>query len=918
METTGSGGHLVGRERELAVLAEHLASDAASNAKPTGLVLLGEPGIGKTSLWEAGVAHARQRDVRVLAARPGDADAGLSFTGLADLLDGVRSEEVAELPAPQRHALEVALLRAEPGGAPVERRAVSAAFLNALRLLGARRRLLVAIDDVPSLDAPSVEAVAFAARRLRDAQVSFLLSRRRGSRSPVERALDPPGPMRLELGPLSLGAVRAMLSQRLGLTLPRRALLRLVETVQGNPLYALELGRTLVERGGLETGVELPVPDVVDDLFAERLLGSPAEARRVLLAVALSGGLRPSEISALADASAVEDAVASGLLVLDDERVRPSHPLLAAAARRHSSARERRLVHRALAQVARDEVLRARHLALAARTADPDLADSVSSAAAAAVARGAMEEAIELAEHALRLTPREDPRHPERLLALAEYLEIAGEPARVVELLGERVDHLLAGRMRARACLLLGEAAPDHETHQDLLSHALAESEGEPDLRAIALATRVILSTCDRVARLPEAQAWADEALAEARSAGRTHERRALHALAWVRILRGLPVDDLVHGAPSMLDRGYLYETSIDRPAAVRLAFRGQVEEARAAFVRLQALADERGEGRFEAVLHLQRCEIELRAGDCHAAAALLDEWNERTAMEDMGFERARIEALLAAVRGLDEDAARWAADAIARSGLGESGWDGLEALRARGIAALLGREPGRAVENLGAVWEHTRREGVEDPGAFPVAPDLVEGLVELERLDEAAAVTARLGELAEAQDHPWGLATAGRCDALIRLASPAPDDAAAADLEAAAVSYAALGLRFDQARSLLALGRALRRRKRWAAARRALEESAELFQANGSTGWAKQARAETHRVGARRPGRKGDLTPAEERAVALAARGLSNKEIARALFVSVHTVEVHLSHAYAKLGVRSRAQLVRALAEPG
>lgn len=279
--------------------------------------------------------------------------------------------------------------------------------------------------------------------------------------------------------------------------------------------------------------------------------------------------------------------------------------------------------------------------------------------------------------------------------------------------------------------------------------------------------------------------------------------------------------------------------------------------------------------------------------------------------MEDMGFQRARVEALLAAVRGSDEDVARSPVDAIADSGVGGSGWDGLEAVRARGVGALFARDPGRAVESLGAVWEHTLREGVEDPGAFPAGPELVEALVELERHDEARAVTARLTELAEVQGHPWGLATARRCDAVIRLAPSARDDAAAADLAEAAAAYAALGLRFDQARSLLALGRAYRRSKRWAAARRALEEAATLFEGDGSTGW-----AETHRLGARRPGPKDDLTPAEERAVALAARGLSNKEIARTLFVSVHTVEVHLSHAYAKLGVRSRAQLVRALAE--
>jgi DNA-binding CsgD family transcriptional regulator len=124
------------------------------------------------------------------------------------------------------------------------------------------------------------------------------------------------------------------------------------------------------------------------------------------------------------------------------------------------------------------------------------------------------------------------------------------------------------------------------------------------------------------------------------------------------------------------------------------------------------------------------------------------------------------------------------------------------------------------------------------------------------------------------------------------------------------------LGLRFDAARSRLVLGRTQRRFKQWGAARASLERAAEAFDAIGSAGWAERARAELARVGARRPRPTGELTPTEERVVALAADGLANKEIARTLFVTVHTVEVHLSRAYAKLGVRSRSQLAGRLAE--
>jgi DNA-binding CsgD family transcriptional regulator len=203
----------------------------------------------------------------------------------------------------------------------------------------------------------------------------------------------------------------------------------------------------------------------------------------------------------------------------------------------------------------------------------------------------------------------------------------------------------------------------------------------------------------------------------------------------------------------------------------------------------------------------------------------------------------------------------------------------------------------------------------VDEPGAFPVAPDLVEALVEVRENERAKLVTDRLRRLAEETRHPWGLATATRCAGLIRLAGARYDEQAAAALLQTTDDYGRLGLRFDQARTLLSLGRAARRLKKWGAARQSLEQAVAAFDELGSAGWADDARAELSRVSARKPRAPGGLTPTEERVAVLAADGLSNKEIAAALFVTVHTVEVHLSHAYAKLGVHSRAQLARRLA---
>jgi DNA-binding NarL/FixJ family response regulator len=163
-------------------------------------------------------------------------------------------------------------------------------------------------------------------------------------------------------------------------------------------------------------------------------------------------------------------------------------------------------------------------------------------------------------------------------------------------------------------------------------------------------------------------------------------------------------------------------------------------------------------------------------------------------------------------------------------------------------------------------------------------------------------------------------MVTVRRSVALLRLATT-PDESgqeAMAALDAAADAYAELGLEFDAARTRLALGAALRRRRRWGAAREALDTAAEAFDAMASPGWAERARLELDRVGARRPAPRGELTATERRVAELAASGRANKEIARALAVSVHTVEVHLSRAYAKLGVRSRGQLAGRLGDTG
>jgi DNA-binding CsgD family transcriptional regulator len=900
---------VIGREQERAALAAFVSGAAAQRA----LVIAGEPGIGKTTLWEAGIATAREHGLRALVARPSSAEIQLSYVALGDLLYGLEAETLAGLPEPQRHALDVALLRAEPAGAPPEPRAIALALLGALRALASTGPLLVAIDDAQWLDPPSGEALAFAARRLTGAQARFLLARRDGGAAPLEAALGVGQLKRVQLAPLSLGATRLLLQERLGLTLPRRVLRRVVDAAHGNPFFALELGRALAERGVPEIGEELVIPEAVEDVVWARIERLPPAVRRLLLAVELGQDLRPPQLAAIADAGALDAALDAGVLIAERDRLRLSHPLLGAAARARSRAAERRELHVELAGAAGDEERRARHLALAAEGPDAELAAAVAAAAAHAARRGAAEDAVELAEHALRLTPPGAPERPERVLALAQRLETAGAETRIADLLGAELATLPHGPPRARAHVLLADAAVAHVDDQERhIELALAECEGASALRGGALALKSTLWSIVRAQRVPEAEAWALEGADAARGIDPDAERRALAAVAWARSLRALPIADVRERSVAASDAVVPLDRSVDAVAGVRLGWRGEVAAARTQLAALLALADERGEAWSYAALLFHLCEVALRAGDWAEAQRLLEDDEPWDAFQ--APVRERCHALLAAGRGDAATAERWAEAAIAGAERTGIAWDGLEARRARGIAALLDQRPESALADLRAVWDATEAAGIEELGAFPVAADLVEALVDVGEDGEALRVAGRLRALAERADHPWARASAQRCLALVAVAS---DDRAVAELAGAAADYERLGLGFDHARTLLSLGRATRRRRKWGAARDALERAAAAFDELGSPGWAERARGELARVGARRPRAAGELTPTEQRVAELAASGMSNKQIAHALFITVHTVEAHLSHAYAKLGVHSRGQLAGKLSAP-
>ena len=273
---------IIGREQELGTVEAFVARQ---DDRPASLLLQGEAGSGKTTLWLAGCEAARSAGARVLVARPLQAETGFAFAGIADLLNET-TELIAELPDPQERALRVALLLESAGESPADERAVGLGLLGVLQRLALAEPVIVAVDDIQWLDAPSARVLMFAAHRLDAADVGFLLALRLEERSRLvidpERAL--PGLTRIQVSPLALEDVHHLIQSRLGRILSPPTLREIHATSGGNPLFALELVRALPDDStDRRSGARLVVPKSLRDLVGARISELPDETREVLL-----------------------------------------------------------------------------------------------------------------------------------------------------------------------------------------------------------------------------------------------------------------------------------------------------------------------------------------------------------------------------------------------------------------------------------------------------------------------------------------------------------------------------------------------------------------------------------------------------------------------------------------------------------
>ena len=393
---------VVGRGAELAEIEAFLTQ----TPPPAALVLAGPAGIGKTTLWQAGVYAAREADHGVLVSRPLESDAAVSLAGLSDLLERVADEVADQLPGPQENALNAALLREGDPRAPPDPGALNAAVRGVLRAAAAVRPLLIAIDDLQWLDRPSMDALRHAMRRLDEDEVRLLVAERATPRSASPNlGLSLRRVSRVEVEPLDLEEIRELIARQLGRHLPRPVLRRIAELSGGNPFYALELCRStdsesVAQMMGFAKGEDL------QRLVGHRLSELPRDTRDALGKVAALA--RPSAAvvgKVLDDEATLDAAFRAGVLAEDGDLLRFAHPLLAAAAYEALPPHRRREAHARLAAIVDDPEERSRHLAAAAVAPDATVAAALDAGARAADGRGAPAAAAELLERAASLTP---------------------------------------------------------------------------------------------------------------------------------------------------------------------------------------------------------------------------------------------------------------------------------------------------------------------------------------------------------------------------------------------------------------------------------------------------------------------------------------------------------------------------------
>ena len=904
---------LAGRDAQGARLDQVLAD--ARTGQSAVLVLRGEPGMGKTALL--GYAAESAGGFQVARAAGVESEMELPFASLHQLcrpmLGGLR-----RLPSPQRDALGTAF-GLGPGSQP-DRFLVGLAVLSLLSDTAEERPLLCLIDDAQWLDRSSAQVLAFVARRLQAESVVLLFA----EREPGE--LDQlAGLPDLPLPGLPDDCARELLASAISGPLDDRVRDRILAEARGNPLALIELPHelTLVKlAGGFGLPGAVPLPGRIEASFRRRVQQLPGPTQRLLLVAAAEPTGEPALLWRAAGMlsippEAVGPAQADGLLELGPQ-VAFRHSLLRSAVYRAAPAEERQTAHLALAMATdadHDPDRRAWHRAHATLAPDEDVADELERSAGRAQARGGLAAAAAFLERAAALTPDRG-RRARRALYAARSKQLAGAPQEALTLvaaagagpLGD-FDKAMLQRLQGQIALDLrrgGDAVPlllDAASQLEPLDPALARETCLEALRAASGAgrlgegTRAPAEAAHRAPSpegVPRAVDLLLEGLALRFTDGYPASAPALkRALSAVRDQGERPGQDVRWPWTARRVAPELFDDDAWHSLATRNVQIARDAGALAVLpLALNYLATER-----------------IYEGSLEAAAALLEESEaiaDATGTAPVAFGRL----LLAGYRG-DEPQASAVIEASERAAIA----------RGEGVMLTIGEHTRAVLHNgLGhyqAALNPAQSASAQDELKYSVwsLPELVEAAARCGEAELAADALERLSERTQAAGTELALGIEARSRALLSDGEPAERG-----YREAIQRLGGTRMRSALARAHLLYGEWLRREKRRANAREHLRIAYEGLTAMGMEAFAERARVELVATGEtvhkRTVQARYELTAQEVQIARLAGDGLTNPEIGSQLFLSARTVEWHLRKVFSKLGITSRRELGRALAD--
>lgn len=906
---------LVGRNHECRLIDEFIKAVGAHESRT--LVMVGEPGIGKSALLDYAASAAS--GFGLVRAVGVESEMELPFAALQQLCAPM-GDRLCRLPAPQRRALAV-VIGLETGTAP-DRFLVSLAMLGLMCEAAADRPLLCVIDDAQWMDLASAQTLTFVARRLSAEPVGLLIAARRVR---AELQVLPT----IETAGLDRAAAGELLRSAIPTPLDEHVREQIISETQGNPLALLELPRGLTPvqlAGGFGLSGPRPLSNRVEETFARRLGVLSRDAQRLLLVAAADPvgdpGLLLRAAARLGITGSPLELDTGGLLEIG-ERVTFRHPLARSAVYGSANIHERRQAHLALAEATdRDENpdRRAWHLAASSPGPDEAIAMELERSASRAQARAGVAAAAAFLQRASALTL--DPaRHVERALSAAQASLEAGAydaALRLLEVAHDRAqdecEHARLALLRARIELAAGR----RDTSPVSLLQAASRIQRR-DARLGRAGYLEAISAAMFAGRLaasgarPQDVAWA----VQADAAGET-ERGAAELLleGWAAMFADgcaaatTPLQaalvKFAQGDVAADELPLLWLATITAPAVWDderwdVLSRGHVELARS-----------RGALNELPLALNSRSYIHLFRGELATASALIEEGH--VALDTTAASLTPWGALaLAGLRGRPESATtvldRAAAEAIERG-------EGISLTVVSWARALLYNGLGQYDKAFAAAQEAIACPTNSAAAAWGMV-ELIEAAARLGECAAAREATRRFAAIAEAAGTDWALGVSARAWAVT-----------SAGAKAERLYHEAIdrlqrcGMRVDLARARLLYGEWLRRENRRVDAREQLRRAYDDFLAIGMEAFAERARHELLATGEtvrkRTPETRDDLTPQERQIAELARGGLSNPEIGARLFLSRRTVEWHLRKVFAKLDISSRRELATALSRSG